>query len=426
MDVALSKTLALDERVLGEQERLLHHIHTLGGLIATTTLRIRGPLDMETLRRGLDWLQHRHGMLRAHIRWRGFDFTNKLPFMYRRYGFVQKGTTQIPLRLVDGDWQAVLQHVMRTRFPGGRSPRLRVTVVREAKDLHHIILASDHAIGDAQAALLSARDLMSFLEDPGAAPLAADSRLPPALESCFTPSSDPKRRYEPAMRLPIQRVKAPKETRFEKRWLDTAATDALRAAARAERTTVNGAVSAAVLRAVGKHFGLNAMTCLTNAELRKLMVPPLPVETYGCFIDAVRSTHRLDQTFWALAREVSFKLIATIARHQQQATVLTLPDFNRYRYETVPTVRSGFCLDGVGVTTGGETGLKRRYGALELEDVTICASLYPVGIGLYVVALEVQGRLQITLCYGARRIQGSDVAAIADLAVATLSQPPTD
>lgn len=414
-----------DARDLSESERLLHFIHTAGALIATTTLRVRGPLTEALLRRALDWLQRRHPLLGAHIRWRGYGFSRSFPAMYRRMVFETAGTTEIPLRMIEGDWQAELQRQLRTPMRRNRSPRMRATAVSESADLHHIILACDHTIGDAQAAFAAMRDLMTFLADPDAVPRPNDARLPPPLESGHRKSTNPAH-YEPAIRLPHQRLGEPVETRFEKRTLDVAATEVLRQSTRQRRTTINGAVSAAILSAAGARFGMDKLTCLTNAEFRRLMQPPLPNETFGCYIDVLRTTHDLDQSFWSLAREISFKLVTAVARHQHESSVLRLWDANGYRHEMIPTVQSGYCLDGIAVTTGGEAGVGRDYGPFTLEDVTLCTSLNPVGIGLYVAAIELGGSLQLTLCYGSRRLRTEDVAGIADAAIAILGKLPAD
>jgi hypothetical protein len=420
MDALLKEDDFTEARPLGEQERLLHYMHNVGALIATLTLHVRGPFDEALLKRGLAWLQQRHPMLRAHIQWRGFGTNPQFPWIHRKFWFDTRGTKEIPVRIVEGNYEKTLQREMKRMFPGGKGPRARVTVVRESPDFHRIILTCDHSIGDGLAALSAARDLMGFMADPDNAPRVNDSRLPPALEDRFTPSSDPRRKYLPAQRLPRELVWGPIETRYEKRLLSLAESDALRAAVKQQRTTLNGAVAAAVLQAAGAHFDLKTLTCLTNPELRKLMKPPLPSDTFGCYIDAVRTVHKLDQPFWSLAREVSFKLVNAIATHQREVSARTLPGLDWYIHETIPMITSGWCLDGVSVTTVGDTGFGRTYGPFELEDITVVASLNPLGLGLYTVVAEFQGQVQITLCYGSNRIRGHRVADIAERTMTTL------
>lgn len=431
MDARLYDRLTDHTRVLGEQERLIHTVHNMGGLVGASALRLRGPLEAHLVRRALDWLQRRRALLNAHIVYRGFGFTREAPFIHRRPYFVTQGTTPIPLRVVDnaapGDWHGVYQRELRTRFGHRRNPLIRATLVRETPDLNHLIVATDHTICDAQTAMTVIRDIMEFLGDPDSAPGSNDTRLPPALEQGFRPSSDSTHRYERAHRLPLRRVRGvPVETLCEMRQLTTAETDAINAAARSHRTTLHGAVGAAVLTAVGRHFGLDTMTCLTNIELRKLSRPPLPADTFGCYIDAVRTTHRLDLPFWDLAADVVARLVGTMARHETQSSILKLPGADHYRYETIPTMLGGMVMDGVGVTTAGDSGIRRDYGDLVLEEMTGTVSMNPFGVGLFVVAMQFQGGLRLNLAYGSRRLPASDAAAVADIAADLLRHPPAD
>lgn len=426
MDARLNDT-AGETRPLGEQERLLHYVHNLGGLIASHVLHLRGPLDEALLHRGLDWLQRRHAMLSAHIEFRSIAVMPLFPFFYRKLAWSTVGTEPIPLRHAEGDWRDVLQQELKRRFPGGKNPRLRVTLVREGSDLHHVIVTADHSVGDAQAALAGVRDLMTFLADPDAAPLANDPRLPPAMESGHTPSSNPRRPFEPAHRFPTrtQWLKRPR-TLFERRTLTAEETTRLNAMVRQKRTTLHGAVSAAMLQAAGRRFGVKTLTTLSNAEFRRLMKPPLPNETYGCYIDIVRTTHQLDKPFWAVAGDVAFKLVTAIARHQHQASVLKVPEADWYGHELWPIIASDGGLDAFAITSGGDTGFRHQYGPFTLEDMDVVVSLNPVGPAIYVLALETHGQLSVGICYATRRIDGPDAIAILDGAVATLRDPPAD
>jgi len=427
MDARLTEILPGETRPLGEQERMLHYVHNIGGLIASHVLHLRGPVDDEELRRALDWLQRRHAMLRAHIEFRSIAVMRLFPWFYRKLAWSTVGTTPIPLRHAEGDWRDVLQRDVRRRFPGGRNPRLRATIVREGSDLHHLIITADHSVGDAQAALAASRDLLDFLADPGAAPLTNDSRLPPAMESGHTASSNPKRPFEPSQRFPMKtRWLRPARTLFEKRQLSTEETARLGELTKARRTTLHGAVTAAMLQSAGRHFGVTTLTALSNAEFRRLMKPPVPNETFGCYIDILRTTHALDRPYWAVAGDVAFKLIAAIARHQHQASVLKVPEPGWYRHELWPTMTSYGGMDTFAITTGGDTGFEPHYGPLAFKGIDVVVSLNPLGPAMYVLALETRGQLSVSIAYSSRRVDGGDAIAILDGAMAILRNPPAD
>ena len=317
----------------------------------------------------------------------------------------------------------MLAHELRTPIRRGRQPRLRVTLVRQAPgaDLTHIVIAADHATLDAQSGNMLSRQLLDYLADPAAAPATPPlhTSLPPPLEAGLPGKPDSGTLgYVPALRLPNRPVPEPRnETRVLSRRLDAGATAALKAAVKANRTTLHGAVTAAFLTAMRQSYGIDAMTVLATIDLRRLMKPALPAETYGCYIDILRTRHAIGDEFWATARDASFRLITTLARDQESASILKLYGFDVYRAELRPTLAHRRRIDGLAVTTAGESGLRRRYGPYELEDVTMAVSLDMFGPALFVIASERDGGLDLSIGYSAVAIAGTDVEILAQKAI---------
>jgi len=416
-----------ESRKLGEQERMLHYMCATCGMMPLQVLHVRGPLDTDLVTRGLDWLQRQNPLLRAHIRYGGPVFIRLPPFVYRQPYFDTAGTTEIPFRIVDGPWEGVLAEEMRKRLRNGRNPRLRVTLVRDQADpeLAHIILCADHATLDAKAAHLISRQLLEYLGDPAGMearpPLQA--HLPPPLEAGFPGKSNSGTKgYEPALRLPRQRVPGGRqETRVLPRRLDEPATDALKAAVKANRATMHGAIAGAFLLAMHQRYGVAEMSCLSSVDLRRLCSPPLPAETYGCYIDALRTRHALGPELWPIARDVSFKLISTLAKDQESASFLKLPEWEVYATELWPTFTNHRRLDGLGVTTAGDSGLRASYGNHTLEGVTMAMSVDFIGPSLLVLAAERLGGLDLSICFASDALPAADAAALADIALAELT-----
>ncbi len=416
-----------DSRKLGEQERLLHYMHPYGGLMPLQVLHIRGALDGDLVVRGLDWLQRRHPMLRAHVRYGSLVFLKRPPFVYRQPYFVTEGTTEIPLRIVDAAWEDVLTDEMSKPMRSTRSPRLRVTLVRDHADpeLNHLIFCGDHATMDAYAAHLISRQLLEYFADPAAMELKSpvNDRLPPALEAGFPkkPNSGTKG-YEPALRLPRQHVPGAKRaTRVIARRLDAAATDALKVAVKANRTTLHGAIAGAFLLAMHRHYGMEQMTCVSSVDLRRLVKPPLPPETYGCYIDVLRTRHELGPDLWPIARDVSFKLVSALAKDQEAASLLKLPGLGVYAAEMWPTITHNRRIDGMGITTAGDSGLGYHFGNHTLEGVTMAVGIDFVGPSILVLGAERLGALDVTVSYAASALAEADATALADLALASLT-----
>lgn len=419
-----------DMRPLGEQERLLNYLHAYGGLIAAQTLHVRGRLDPDLLRRALAWLQTLHPILRAHIEERERVFRRVPPFVYRQPWFVTEGTTAIPLKIVtDPDpeaWRRVFADELKTPIKLDNTPRVRITLVRETDDgeLNHIIICGDHATIDAQSGGMFGRQLLEYLGDADAARQATPlhSTLPPPLEAGLPKKPDSGMRgYEPALRFPRQRVPEPKkETRVIARHLGANATTELKAAIKANRTTLHGAVTAAFLLTIRERYGLEAMTCLTTIDLRRLMKPALPHDTYGCYIDILRTRHEIAGDFWSLARDASFRLITTLAKDQESASIMKLPGWEVYRKETWPTITHNRRIDGLAITTAGESRLRRDYGAFALEDVDMSVSLDMFGPSIFVVASERLGGIDFSTGYAADALSDIEAQALCDRALAIL------
>lgn len=414
-----------ESRKLGEQERMLHYMCATCGMMPLEVMHIRGALDAALVSRGLDWLQRQHPMLRAHIRYGGLAFRRLPPFVYRQPYFDTEGTTKIPFRVVEGSWEKALADELRKPLRHGRNPRLRMTLVRDEKDieLNHIIFCADHATLDAQTAHLISRQLLEYLADPAAMErrTPAQTHLPPPLESGMpAKSSSGSKRYEPALRLPRRRGDG-SGNRVITRWLDAPATDALKAAAKANRATMHGAITGAFFLAMRQRYGVQEMSCLSSVDLRRLCKPPLPAETCGCYIDALRTRHALGPDLWPVARDVSFKLISTLAKGQDAASFLKLPEWEVYAAEVWPTLTHHRRIDGLGVTTSGDSGLKANYGNHTLEGVTMVMSVDFFGPSILVLAAERMGGLDLSICYAADALPAADANTLADLALASLT-----
>ncbi len=393
-------------------------------------LHVRGPLDAELVQRALKWLQTQHPILRAHIEYGGLGFRSVPPFIYRRPSFVIDGTTEIPFSIVDNAdpefWRAVVARELRTPIKSGKHPRLRAILVREAgnPELSHLVITADHATLDAQSGNMLSRQFMEFVAEPeamaGNTPI--HTTLPPPLESGLPKKPDSGTRgYQVALRLPNRPLPKPKmETRIIARHLDAAATTSLKTAIKANRTTLHGAVTAAFLLGVRERYELAEMTVLTTIDLRRLMKPALHAETYGCYIDILRTRHAIGDDFWAVARDASFKLITTLAKDQEAASILKLFGWDTYRAEMKLISSHRRRIDGLAITTAGESGLRRFYGRFELADVTMAVSLDTFGPSLFVIASEREGGIDLSIGYSAFAISDDEAGALAEAALRRL------
>ncbi len=420
-----------ETRPLGQKEQLLNHLHARGGLITVQVLHVRGRLDPALVKQALAWLQRRHPILRAHIRYGKVVWRGVPPFVHRQPWFDTEGTTEIQFRVLDDTdpdaWRKVFASDIRTPIPKGNHPRLRITLVRQSPDadLNHIVMCADHATLDAYSANMLSRQLLEFLADPAGSQSKPppNTALPPPVEagSADKPDKSGTTTYTPAIRLPKQEVPDPKEeSRVLARRLEPAVTATLEDAIKANRTTLHGAITAAFLLAIRRRYRLDTMTVLSTVDLRRFGELALPDETCGCYADILRTEHRITDDFWATARDASFKLIATMAKDGDSASIMEFPDWKVYRREVRPTVRNNRRLDGLGVTTVGESGLRAGYGGYALEDITRGVSLDMFGPSLFVIANKWHGGLDLSVAYAATAMSDDEVRWLTDDAVARL------
>ena len=427
--MALADT-TVETRQVGEQERLFHYLHEAGGLIASGAAHIRGPLTPELLRRAFDWLQRQHPVLNAHVRYQGYVVKNVPPFFYPIPWFDTRGTTEIPLRVVTDPnpeaWRPILDKEGKTPIGRGKQPRMRAVLVRthEGAELSHLITTFDHAICDAQAGSMLNDQLFRYLADPATMeklPLAQIG-LPPSLESGLPKKPDSGTKpYQRAIRFPKTEVPNPVKGAFTvERHIGANVGETLRAAIRAHRTTMHGAIGAAFLAAVRDKFGMSEMTILSTVELRRMMKPPLPITAFGCYIDILRTRHDLVADFWAMASDLSFKLISAIARDQESASIMKLATWEVYRAETVPTLTHRRRIDGIAITTAGDVNYRGDYGPFSIESTSGTVSVEMFGPSLFVVSFEKDGAIDLSVGYSGDAISHEDAADLTDRAVATL------
>ena len=418
-----------DTRELGTAEGLTSQAHMLGALMAGGMLKISGPLTPELVRRGLDWLQAEHPMLRAHIVRKGIQI-GTAPFQVKPRAFFEtSGTAPIPLRsVIDAGRRAgwrVFQEEMRKAIPVGPLPRIKAALIRasEHADIAELIICIDHTIADAQSAMFAIGQLLAFLADPDGAPEPRGRQLPlpPSLDAALTPKSDNGRPYEPMIRLPLARLhKTATGTDVERRQFTRAETDAIKTAVKTHHVTLHGLATAAILKGIHARFGIREMTVLSSVDVRRQCRPPISAATFGCYIDLLRTRHRIDETLWDLSTDVTFRLITTLARDQKSASVLRPPDWPMLKAELVPLLRNRLRGDGLVITTAGDINLRRRYGPFVLEDMTGLISQEVIGAGFFAMVLEREGELEVSLCYAPHCLNREDAAAVADQTASAL------
>src|SRR6185436_4056788 len=105
---------------------------------------LRGPIDVEHVRKALEWVQARHELLRVAIRDGAFVASEAPP----------------PLRVVtDKSWQECEREEINGRYEEGQLLWRAVWVPSEGA----LLISHQHVICDAQSAVLMTRDIVNAL-----------------------------------------------------------------------------------------------------------------------------------------------------------------------------------------------------------------------------------------------------------------------
>lgn len=121
-----------------------------------------------------------------------------------------------------------------------------------------------------------------------------------------------------------------------------------------------------------------------------------------------------------MASDLSFKLISAIARDQESASVMKLATWDVYKHETISTMTHRRRIDGIAITTAGESNFRGDYGAFHLEGVSESVSIDMFGPSLFIVTTEQGGGIDIHVGYAADALSKADADDITDRAVAAL------
>ncbi|MEQ1768372.1 MAG: hypothetical protein ABL879_00885 [Devosia sp.] len=432
--MALTQVPAMVEtRPVGEQERIFHYLHTMGGLIASGTSHVSGPLTPELLRRAMNWLQRQNPILASHIRYEGHTWRSAPPFYFPTPWFDMRGTAEIPISVItDPDpeaWRAIALKEAKTtiKVDKRKLPRMRLVLVRphEGSQHNHLIMTFDHAIADAQSGSMMIDQLFRYLADPETMEKQPPVQigLPPALETGLPAASGEKKPYQPAIRFPKTEVANPvKASLSVERRLGANIAEPLRAALRSHKATMHGAIGAAFMGAARDKFGMKELTVLSTVELRRMMKPQLPVSSFGCYIDILRTKHAVSHDFWKMAGDVSFKLINAIARDRHNASILKIFGWDMYKAEFIPILTHRNRIDGIAITTAGESYAGINYGPFSFEQggsggVTI--DLF--GPSLFIVTTEKEGAVDLLVGYPGYVLSTEDAEDLTDRAIAELT-----
>jgi Condensation domain len=321
-------------RALSGMERGIYEVDLGAPLNFTTASRVSGPLTAELIRLGLPAVRARHPALR----WRIFRDAAGVPH------FHEGGAPELTVREARGENHLFeLEWEINTPIDASVGPLVRFALVECGAGGRWLLVTLHHAIGDGMSGAFLVRDLVQACAQaaagraPALEPLEAggamDLTLPasarglPGLENHLRfvgREAWLQVRHGKTLRvrrdLPGETFAYQRRARVIPRAFDAAFGDRLGTRARAESTTVHGALAAAMLLEILADAG-EARACVTfgsPANVRANLVPAVgeQVGFYASMI-AFRGLVRADASFWDVARAVRRQAEAELARGGQ-------------------------------------------------------------------------------------------------------------
>ncbi len=291
---------------------------------------VEGVFDVERFARCLDEGRRYHPILDTRIVARG------------RRAWLLPAPSDGPAIAVDvrdgetDEWRAVVETEIDRSFDNTAEPPVRATILRGSDGASVVLLTFAHAIADAKSAALFLLETLRSCVDAETA--RTERSIVPAMEANFPAAHRGMRglwrrlrfafallgdalRYGVPKRIPphTKRAGSPRSARVQQLRLGSDTSARLLQRCRAEKTTVNGAVMAAVIRAqkraFAKHIGdSQALACAVN--LRRHLSPPRDDADLGYHIATPIAGLRLSShpDFWSLARAARERLTTAIDR----------------------------------------------------------------------------------------------------------------
>ncbi|MEG4940613.1 phthiocerol/phthiodiolone dimycocerosyl transferase family protein [Microcoleus sp. F4-D5] len=368
----------VNNRILAPHQHLLEILNRRASTWNMTVFsRIRGFLSEETLRQALEVAQYRHPYLNCRI-------VGDLD----RLRFETEGTQKIPLRVVERihekHWQEIVLSELNEKIDSSRY-LMRAVLVRDEGDngISHLITTVHHAIADGLSFLQLQSEILTYCCQKNFGELlnqvAQLAALPPLEELMPKPakaSLENQTKIAEIDHLTVEKLVSIKSrcSGWFYRQLNEGLIQKLEKMARQEKTTVNGALCAAMLLAIAKIIRQTKRTdslrlsCESSINLRPYLEPAVSNEHLSWLISLVYSRHVIETNtaFWDLAREVRQQIKEGLPHSVQ----FNLAEFDRELAQKILVSPNELGIT-VEITNMGKLNIPTAYGALELEEISL-------------------------------------------------------
>ncbi|MEP6519266.1 condensation domain-containing protein [Microcoleus vaginatus] len=310
-------------RKLGLVEMWMALGHEVGGGLIVNVVYLEGILTAELVQHALKLVQHRHPMLQVYI-------VESEEGLY----FQSTGITEIPVEVIykqdENEAIKIAEKELHIKFTPGNNPLCRLTLLYSHKhqDSCEIIITFHHGIVDGISCMRFIDDLLFYYQQINEAKNISQVEslefIPPieTIVNYNIPSQNPKENHQlvneqpslpPQLIIEHQASANERLTRMLPRMLSQEKTKTLIDKCKQEKTTVHGAMCAAMLFAAGKLLSIDRHVNFSYGlpvDLRKYCEPEITGQNLGCFISALGFNQLIEPktSFWDLARECKSRI----------------------------------------------------------------------------------------------------------------------
>lgn len=397
--------MAIDRELttLEQTCEVFNRINGTSNVLATG--RIQGRIKEDLLQKAVLLTQQRHPFLSSRIVSTGESLR-----------FDSQGVQPISLRVIENcqeqSWQKLATEELNQEIESRKS-LARVVLLRsdDQSTTNYLFTIVHHAIADGLSSLQLQSQILVFYHEIESEqlvnPVATLPEVPPLNE--LVPKSMIKSVEESKLLNqlePLETINNFETLGFEKmvpcelrrcaiitQQLDKELTQGLLNSCRQEKTTVHGALCAAVILSAAKKISAGKkknvqVSCLSAFSLRKFIQPEISDEHIACIASPVVSYHKIEanQLFWNLAREVRQKIESSIDRGDI-FSIMSTTDMDSM------TANLDQAMVTAVVTNLGKVKIPKNYGSLELEEIHFVPAASGLADQLLCAVTTFEGRM---------------------------------
>lgn len=426
------------ERKLGSIENLFHIFHDFGGMIDVNVARLEGEIVTNILRQALDLLQTRHPMLRVGI----------IELPDGAY-FSSQGIKKIPLRTItktsENQWLEIFEEELHQKFSDDFAPLCRITLLSSSlsNGISEIFATFHHAITDGLSCMSFMDELFFYYQKIVAGEKISHVNQLPFLapieqtldRSFVNLNKIEKSESENVKELPLPKLiietEAPpnqRRTHLVKRIITSETVFNLKQRCQQEKTTVHGALSAAMLFGATKISAFNEpinFSCSSNINLRRYSKPEIDHNNIGCFVRWIQNIHTLTENtnFWDLARECKTQVNSSI-----NETINNLIDGKRFDNISRLSMRKTLEENSTGriktinISNRGKFDFPKSYGKLKIKEIYFTVGQHIFGPCLWLGAVTFHQQLFCSFVHVTPLISSKAMNYFADNVVGVLEK----